>query len=59
MKLLEKHGWLLVRVKGSHHVYMTYGNQARISIPVHGNQDLKLGLLRHFMKIAGIDESEL
>ena len=58
-QLLEKHGWMLARIKGSHLVYMTDGNQARISIPIHGNPNLKIGLLRHFMKIANIDESEL
>ncbi len=57
-KLLEKHGWKLKRVKGSHHVYTKFSNPARISVPIHSNKDLKLGLLKHFMKIAGIDESE-
>jgi len=58
-KLLEKYGWELVRVKGSHHVYMKADNPARISVPVHGNQDLKFGLLKHFMKVARISEYEL
>ena len=35
------------------------GENIRISIPVHGNQPLKIGLQRHLMKIAEIDESEL
>ncbi|MGE0087678.1 MAG: type II toxin-antitoxin system HicA family toxin [Desulfococcaceae bacterium] len=58
-KMLEKYGWELTRVSGSHYVYVKKGNPARISVPVHGNQDLKTGLLRHFMKVAGIDENEL
>ena len=57
--VLEKRGWKLVRVNGSHHVYMKSGNPARISVPIHGNEDLKIGLLRHFMKVAGITENEL
>jgi predicted RNA binding protein YcfA (HicA-like mRNA interferase family) len=56
---LEKRGWELKRVKGSHHVYMKAGNPARISVPVHGNTPLKIGLLRHLMKIAGIEADEL
>ena len=44
---------------GSHHVYTQSGNPARISLPIHKNEDLKIGLLKHFMKIAGISESEL
>ncbi|MCK5720096.1 MAG: type II toxin-antitoxin system HicA family toxin [Thiomargarita sp.] len=58
-QLLENHGWNLVRVKGSHHVYMKAGNYTRISVPIHGNKDIKIGLLRHFMKIAEIVEDEL
>lgn len=58
-KLLEKKGWELRRTKGSHHIYAKTGHPARISIPIHGNTPLKTGLLRHFMKIAGIDESEV
>jgi predicted RNA binding protein YcfA (HicA-like mRNA interferase family) len=58
-KILEQNGWELKRIKGSHHVYVKVGNPARISIPVHGNKPLKIGLLRHLMKIAGLSESDL
>jgi len=58
-KLLEKKGWELRRRKGSHHIYAKTGNPARISVPIHGSSPLKIGLMRHLMKIAGIDESEL
>ena len=57
--LLEKKGWELRRTKGSHHIYAKAGNPARISVPIHANVPLKIGLLKHFMKVAGIDESEL
>jgi predicted RNA binding protein YcfA (HicA-like mRNA interferase family) len=58
-RLLEQKGWILMRVKGSHHVYMKPGNPVRISVPIHGNTPLKIGLLRHFMKIADIQENEV
>lgn len=58
-RILENRGWNLIRVNGSHHVYMQSGSPIRISLPIHGNGDLKIGLLRHFMKIAGITENEL
>jgi predicted RNA binding protein YcfA (HicA-like mRNA interferase family) len=58
-RILESRGWVLVRVNGSHHVYMKAGNSARISLPIHKNEDLKIGLLKHFMKVADINESEL
>ena len=58
-RLLEKHGWELKRVNGSHHIYAKPGNPARISLPIHGNQALKTGLLRHLLKLSGISEDEL
>jgi predicted RNA binding protein YcfA (HicA-like mRNA interferase family) len=58
-KTLERHGWTLLRVQGSHHIYGKTGTDVRLSIPVHGNQVLKTGLLRHLMKLAGLTESDL
>jgi predicted RNA binding protein YcfA (HicA-like mRNA interferase family) len=57
--ILEKKGWLLKKIHGSHHVYMKSGRTERISVPVHGNKDLKAGMLKAIMKIAEIEESEL
>lgn len=58
-RLLESKGWALKQVTGSHHIYAIPGNPARISVPVHGNVSLKIGLQKTMMKIADIDESEL
>ena len=58
-RLLVRDGWLLLRVKGSHRIYGKAGSEVRISVPIHGNQTLKTGLLRHFMKVAGLSESDL
>ncbi|HGG58988.1 MAG TPA: type II toxin-antitoxin system HicA family toxin [Gammaproteobacteria bacterium] len=58
-KCIEKKGWELRRINGSHHVYAKKGEVARISVPVHGNKPLKVGLQRHLMKIAGIGEDEI
>ena len=43
-RILEKQGWEPKRVKGSHHVYTKEGYMARVSVPVHGNKTLKIGL---------------
>lgn len=59
VRVLEKSGWVCKRIKGSHHVYVKPGNPARISVPIHGNKPLKIGLQRHLMKIAEINESDL
>jgi len=58
-RILEKDGWKLARIKGSHHIYIKEGRIERISIPIHGNKPLKMGLLRHFLKLAGIKRAEL
>jgi len=58
-KLVERHGWRLLRVNGSHHIYGREGSVVRLSIPIHANRALKQGLLRHLLRHAGIDESEL
>jgi len=31
-KILEKKGWVLKRIKGSHHIYMKEGSPVRISV---------------------------
>lgn len=58
-KILERKGWQLIRVQGSHHIYTKPSESIRISVPIHGNKDLKIGLLRHFMKQANLSESDL
>ena len=58
-KALERQGWSLLRVQGSHHIYGRAGSEVRLSVPVHGNQVLKTGLLRHLMRAAGLNESDL
>ena len=59
MRLLEHHGWKLLRINGSHHIYGKPGSVVRLSVPIHGNQALKLGLQRHLLKLAEIPENEL
>jgi predicted RNA binding protein YcfA (HicA-like mRNA interferase family) len=58
-RVLEKKGWKLARVKGSHHVYIKESMIERISLPIHGNKPLKIGLLKHFLKVAGLKEADL
>ena len=57
--IIENKGWVLRRIRGSHHIYTKEGRVERISIPGHGNRALKIGLLRALMKIAEVEESEL
>ncbi len=58
-QVLERHGWTLLRVQGSHFIYGKEGSEVRLSVPVHGTRDLKTGLLRHLMRLAGLTEADL
>ena len=58
-RVVERHGWQLLRTHGSHQIYGKPGSEVRLSIPVHGNQALKTGLLKHLLKMAGLHESDL
>ncbi|MDD1444525.1 type II toxin-antitoxin system HicA family toxin [Dolichospermum sp. ST_sed3] len=58
-RLLERSGWVLLRIHGSHHIYGKTGNVVRLSVPVHSNKPLKTGLLNHLVKQAGLEESDL
>jgi len=40
-KRIERHGWELLRIHGSHHIYGKKGSIARLSIPIHGKHPLK------------------
>ncbi len=48
IKLLIINGWKLDRINGSHHIMIKYDKT--ISIPVHGNSDLPIGLLNKLLK---------
>ena len=58
-RLVERHGWTLLRVSGSHHIYGKPGTVVRLSVPIHGNKPLKTGLMRHLLKIAQISDGDL
>lgn len=58
-RVVEGKGWVLLRVQGSHHIHGKPGSPIRLSIPIHEHQDLKVGLLRHLMKMAGLTDRDL
>lgn len=58
-RMVERRGWQLLRISGSHHIYGKPGSVVRSSIPIHGKRPLKVGLLRHLAKLAEIPDEEL
>lgn len=55
-KLLERNGWVLERIKGSHHIYVKSGREETIAVPVHSNKTLKIGMQKAILKLAGINK---
>jgi predicted RNA binding protein YcfA (HicA-like mRNA interferase family) len=58
-KLVERNGWSLLRINGSHHIDGRSGSIVRLSIRVHANKPLKFGLLRFLLRQAGLSEIDL
>ena len=48
VRFLESQGFSVVRIRGSHHVMAR--DIKRTSIPVHGNNALKIGTLRGILR---------
>ncbi|MCX7721631.1 MAG: type II toxin-antitoxin system HicA family toxin [Verrucomicrobiae bacterium] len=53
-RLLKKHGWVLKRIRGSHHIFSKPGKRKIITLPVHGNKELKPGLAARIAKDTNI-----
>lgn len=58
-KIVQKKGWILKKITGSHHIFYKSGNKKILSIPIHKNKDLKIGTLKALMRIAEITEQDL
>jgi predicted RNA binding protein YcfA (HicA-like mRNA interferase family) len=58
-RIVERRGWSLLRVTGSHHIYGKSDRVVRLSVPIHGNKPLKTRLLRHLMKMAELSDEDL
>ena len=58
-RIREREARVLLCVHGSHHIYGKAGSSVRLSVPIHGNKNLKVGLLRHLLKQAGLSERDL
>jgi predicted RNA binding protein YcfA (HicA-like mRNA interferase family) len=51
---LQREGWLLANVRGSHHNYRHPTESGRVTVP-HPKKDLPKGTLRSIFKQAGWD----
>jgi predicted RNA binding protein YcfA (HicA-like mRNA interferase family) len=46
-RAVQRKGWSLARISGSHHIFVLAGRRERIVIPIHGNRSLKIGLYEY------------
>ncbi len=51
LKLLQKNGWVISRVQGSHHILQKDGKIE--VVPIHG-KDVPIGLLNKILKRTGL-----
>ncbi len=58
ISILEKKGYILDRIKGSHHIYYHRNTKRRVIVPLH-KSDLPKGTLLEIFKQAGLSKKEL
>jgi predicted RNA binding protein YcfA (HicA-like mRNA interferase family) len=58
-KALERQGWILIRINGSHHIYGRRDTPLVLTVPVHRNADLPTGTQRALMRLSGLGDTDL
>lgn len=58
IKIIEKKGFVLDRIKGSHHIYYHSETKKRVVVPFH-KKDLPKGTLLEILRQAGLSKDEL
>jgi predicted RNA binding protein YcfA (HicA-like mRNA interferase family) len=58
IEILERKGFILDRVKGSHHIYYNPETKKRAVVPLHKNE-LPVGTLMEILRQAGIGKDEI
>lgn len=53
IRMLEDSGWVLDRVRGSHHVFKHPTKQNHLTVP-HPKKDLPIGTVNSILKSAGL-----
>ena len=58
IKILEKKGFMLKRVTGSHYIYANPETKKRVTVPYH-SKDIAKGTLLQILEDAGISREDL
>ena len=58
VKALERAGFTVIRISGSHHV-MRHPDGRTVVVPVHAGRDMPKGTLRNILAIIGMTAEDL
>jgi predicted RNA binding protein YcfA (HicA-like mRNA interferase family) len=58
VKALERAGFSIARISGSHHI-MRHPDGRSVSVPVHPGHDMPKGTLRNILAITGLTSQDL
>ncbi len=58
VRALERHGFKVARISGSHHI-MRHPDGRGTSVPLHGGRDVAKGTLRSILRDTGLTIEEL
>lgn len=56
VRFLESRGFLVVRIRGSHHYLRR--DELQTTVPVHGNRTLKIGTLKSILRDVDLSVEE-
>ncbi|MEP7013625.1 MAG: type II toxin-antitoxin system HicA family toxin [Acidobacteriota bacterium] len=59
LAVLQRKGFVLTHVRGSHHYLRKSGVGGLVVVPVHGNHTLPVGTLRSILRQAGLTAEDL
>jgi predicted RNA binding protein YcfA (HicA-like mRNA interferase family) len=59
IQVLERHGFIYKRAKGSHKIYYNPVSNKTVVVPEHGGKDMKKGTFLAILKQADIDFENL
>ena len=59
VRALQRAGFEISHIRGSHYYLRRPGVGPIVPVPVHGNRDLPVGTLRSILRLAGLTTEEL
>jgi len=53
-KTLEKNGWFVVRICGSHFQFQNVAINRTVPVPNHGSKDISIGVIKSLERATGL-----